>query len=427
MLRVLLVNPPIYDFCAYDFWLKPFGLLRVAGRLCGHVELELFDALDRTDPRMAQGRRVRSDRYGRGHFRKERIRTPDVLGDIPRRYHRFGVPRAVFREFLQQREPFDVALVQTGMTYWYPGVREVVEDLGSRAARTRIVLGGAYASLCTEHARSLGADVVIRKNDLTPLWEELGLPPLDEAPAWWDGYARLRTGILKLSDGCPFSCTYCASERLHEGFRPRPEGVVAAEVRRLLERGVRDIAFYDDALLYRAERSLLPFLATVGGTDSPVRFHTPNALHARYVTVDLARRMLAGRFKTFYLGLESASDAWQQRTGRKLTGDEFRQAVAYLREAGATYIHAYVLLGHPHSDPDSVAAALTLAQGLDVRVMLAEFSPLPGTPDGDACSAHTDLAEPLNHNKTAFPIRLWGREAVRRLKLLCRDGNRKVI
>ena len=31
--KILLVNPPIYDFSAYDFWLKPAGLLRVAGFL----------------------------------------------------------------------------------------------------------------------------------------------------------------------------------------------------------------------------------------------------------------------------------------------------------------------------------------------------------------------------------------------------------
>ena len=34
--RILLVNPPIYDFAAYDFWLKPYGLLRVAGLLIAH-------------------------------------------------------------------------------------------------------------------------------------------------------------------------------------------------------------------------------------------------------------------------------------------------------------------------------------------------------------------------------------------------------
>jgi len=45
--KILLVNPPIYDFSAYDFWLKPYGLLRVAGYLRGQAQLSLFDYLDR--------------------------------------------------------------------------------------------------------------------------------------------------------------------------------------------------------------------------------------------------------------------------------------------------------------------------------------------------------------------------------------------
>jgi len=424
-LRVLLVNPPIHDFCAYDFWLKPYGLLRVAGMLRGRCELAFFDGLDRSDPRMAKDGRLRSDRWGRGPFRKESLPLPGPLKGVPRRYHRFGLPRALFREFLAAREPFDAVLIQTGMTYWYPGVVEVMEDVRARDPQTRIVLGGAYASLCTTHAKALGAECVVAGGDLRPLWKTLKLEPVKEAPAWWDGYAQLRTGVLKLSDGCPFHCTYCAADRLHGGFAPRSVDVVVSEARSLAERGVRDIAFYDDALLYRAEETLLPFLERAGRAQWPIRFHTPNALHARFVTAELARRMVAGGFKTFYLGLENASAAWQERTGRKLTVEEFRRAVACLREAGATGVSAYVLLGHPHSDPESVAAAMALAHGLRVRVMLADFSPLPGTPDGDACGAHTDLSEPLNHNKTAFPIRLWGKEAIRKLKQLCKDGNRK--
>lgn len=48
--RILLVNPPIYDFSAYDFWLKPLGLLTVAGALAAHADLTLFDYLDRLHP-----------------------------------------------------------------------------------------------------------------------------------------------------------------------------------------------------------------------------------------------------------------------------------------------------------------------------------------------------------------------------------------
>ncbi len=32
-MKVLLLNPWIYDFAAYDLWLKPFGLLRVGALL----------------------------------------------------------------------------------------------------------------------------------------------------------------------------------------------------------------------------------------------------------------------------------------------------------------------------------------------------------------------------------------------------------
>ena len=49
--RILLVNPPIYDFAAYDFWLRPYGLLSVAGQLRGRAEFFLFDYLDRPEDR----------------------------------------------------------------------------------------------------------------------------------------------------------------------------------------------------------------------------------------------------------------------------------------------------------------------------------------------------------------------------------------
>jgi hypothetical protein len=421
MPRILLLNPPIYDFCAYDFWLKPYGLLRVAGMMRERAETDLFDYLDRCHSRMTHGTLLRSDRWGRGAYRKEPLPKPVALKDVRRRFSRFGLPREAFREFLAANEPYDAALIQTGMTYWYPGVREALEDIRARSPKTRIVLGGVYASLCPEHAAAQDADLVIRGSELKPLWDLLGIAPPQESPAWWEGYRQLRAGVLKLSDGCPFRCTYCASDRLHGGFTPRRQETVLAELNALTSRGVRDIAFYDDALLYRADDTLLPFLDRLPHDGPLVRFHTPNALHARFITADVAKRMVDGGFQTFYLGLESASAQWQEATGRKVTVEEFRQAVTYLREAGAEEIHAYVLLGHPSSGPESVSAALRFAQELRVRVMLAEFSPVPGTPDGDACASRVDLREPLNHNKTAFPIRAWGDTTVNRLKSQCRS------
>ena len=66
--RVLLVNPPIYDFTAYDFWLKPYGLLRVAGYMRGRADMHLFDYLDRYHPCLFEAWEPRSDAWGRGAF-----------------------------------------------------------------------------------------------------------------------------------------------------------------------------------------------------------------------------------------------------------------------------------------------------------------------------------------------------------------------
>ena len=42
---------------------------------------------------------------------------------------------------------------------------------------------------------------------------------------------------------------------------------------------------------------------------------------------------------------------------------------------------------------------MKFVHGLGIRVMLSEFSPIPNTPDGDACGEWIDLSEPLWHFK----------------------------
>jgi hypothetical protein len=122
-LQVLLVNPPIFDFTAYDFWLRPYGMLRVAGQMKHSCRLVFFDYLVSK----------RRDAWGRGPYDFGIVEKPKVLRDIPRNFRRFGRPRAEFREFLSTRT-FAVALIQTLMTYWYPGVQEVIEDIRDSAA-----------------------------------------------------------------------------------------------------------------------------------------------------------------------------------------------------------------------------------------------------------------------------------------------------
>lgn len=424
--RILLVNPPIYDFSAYDFWLKPYGMLRIAGFLRGKADFRLFDFMDRLDARVPPGR-YRADPWGRGEYYSEPAPKPALYGDLRRQFRRFGLSREQFHRFLSSDGPFDLALIQTGMTYWYLGVREVIDSLRIFLPETKIVLGGVYATICASHARSLGADLVVEGLDLAPLWRFLRLQPDPDPPPLWDLYPKLQTGVIKLADGCPFRCTYCSVPQVYPPFRARPLQRSLAELEWLIGLGAEHIAFYDDALLYRAEQILKPFLRETLRRNLRVNFHTPNALNARFLSRDLAELMTATGFKHFYLGFESSAYAWQKKTGGKVYAEEFERAVQNLIDAGADprLIHAYVIVGHPNADEQAVEESVEFAAGLGIRVMLSEFSPIPGTPDGESCREALDLEEPLWHNKTFFVIHRLGDLEINRLKNLVSRLNRR--
>jgi radical SAM superfamily enzyme YgiQ (UPF0313 family) len=427
-LEILLINPPICDFAAYDFWLKPYGLLSVAGYLRGKAEFTLFDYLDRLYPFAPGGKGLESDQWGRGRFYYERIPNPACLEAIPRYFRRFGLPRNIFRDFLTQQKNFDYVFVQTTMTYWYQGVAEVVEDVRDALPQAKIILGGNYITLCNNHARKLGADFLVQGINLEPLWEYLGISPDKNEPALWEAYKKLKVGVLKLSEGCPFSCTYCSVPKVYGRFRARPLKRSLAELELLAGCGVGNIAFYDDALLYEADKVFVPFLNEVIKRNIKVNFHCPNALNARFVTKELAELMVQSGFKMFYLGFESASSDWQKRTGSKVSCDELASAVKYLTAAGAESqnITAYQILGHPHGDVQELEESMRFVYSLGVRGMLADFSPIPSTPDGELCRKWVDMDEPLFHNKTAFPIILMGFDETNRLKDLQRKFNREL-
>ena len=433
--KILLVNPPIYDFAAYDFWLKPYGLLSIAGYLRGKVDFKLFDYLDRLHPFVAKQKKLESDRWGRGRFYFEKIPNPEILSHIPRYYRRFGLPRNIFQQFLAEQRQRDFVLIQTTMTYWYQGVQEVIEDIRKVWPKAKIILGGNYVTLCPEHAKKLGADFIVKGTELEPLWEYLNIKPDIKQPGLWELYEKLNVGVLKLSDGCPFNCTYCSVPRIYGKFKSRPLERSLAELELLAKRGAENVAFYDDALLFESGEVLQPFLEEILKRDIKVNLHSPNGLHARFITKELAELMVQAGFKTLYLGFESASPNWQKKTGSKVLSEELTSAVEHLTAAvrrtpygGAqrTNITVYQILGHPFSDIQQLEESMRFVNGLGIRGMLADFSPVPGTPDGEHCREWVDMDEPLFHNKTAFPIMLLGFDEVNRLKDLQRKLNRNL-
>lgn len=411
---ILLVNPPIYDFAAFDFWLKPLGMLTAAGQI--EADFVLFDFLDRTHSFYDNKPKYEDDEWGRGSFYSSKIPKPNVFKDIPRTFRRFGLPAEIFDEFLKTNKPCDFVFIQTVMTYWYLGYKEVIEEVKTYWPKAKIVLGGPYTKICPEHARSLGAEIEI------PLTMNIKQPPR------WDLYKNPTTATMKITRGCPFKCTYCTVPIFNDGFSAKPYDTIIEEFNFIISLGIKNIAFYDDALLYKSDEVIKPFLRYVVKSKVKINFHTPNAFNARFIDNELASLMIEGGFKSIYLGFESRENEFQKQTGSKIFDNEFSNAIKNLVYAGAERqnITAYLILGHPKFEIQDVEESLKYVNAIGIKSMLADFSPIPGTPDGKLCEKYVDMNEPLMHNKTVFPIKVFGADKVNKIKDLCRSLNKKV-
>jgi radical SAM superfamily enzyme YgiQ (UPF0313 family) len=422
--RILLINPWIYDFAAYCEWTEPLGLLSIAALLKENgYQVALLDCLDRRHPKLPSA--LRDDRYGCGKFLKTPVDKPAVLRKVPRRYGRYGLPIEAFQEELASHPRPDAILVTSGMTYWYPGPFEAIKRVKGHFPGVPVILGGVYATLCYNHAREMsGADYVVlgegelealrfadqltgRESDYSRYTESLdSFPwPLHELRRN-QGYAAIQT-----SRGCPFHCTYCASPMLHpQDFRRRDPRRVADEIEYCFrELGIRDFAFYDDALLVEAESHIHVLLDEVLHRGLACRFHTPNGLHARYIDQALAAKMYQAGFTTIRLGLETADAHEQLRTGSKVNNDDFRAAVHNLRTAGfaTRQITAYILMGLPGQSAREVMNSVDFVHQCGALAQITLYSLIPGTLEWERAvrQGHIDArADPLLHNDSLYPF-----------------------
>jgi radical SAM superfamily enzyme YgiQ (UPF0313 family) len=430
--QVLLLNPWIYDFAAYNLWIEPLGLLTIAATLRDNgYGVTVLDCLA---PHPGAPH-PRPD--GSGKFLKTLVDKPKPVASIPRRFGRYGLPLDRFEATLAAAPVPDLVMVASGMTYWYPGLVEAIRRVRVRFGAVPVALGGVYATLCPDHAgQHSGADQIIAGPGIVAalrLADEV--TGRDSDPG---RYAHSRTwpapahelvprgfaGLLT-SWGCPFGCTYCASHRLQPDFVQREPSAVVEEISVCVRHGIRDFAFYDDALLLNAGCHIVPILEGVIQRGLQVRFHTPNGLHASQISASLAILMRQAGLATLRISLETTDASRQLSTGGKVTTKAFAQAIANLQAAGfgPADLGAYILAGLPDQPLAEVEATVRFVHSLGIQAKLALFSPIPGTPDGDRVLPPD--ADPLLHNDSVYPY-LHGAGHVRDLqwiKLLAKEGN----
>lgn len=430
--RVILVNPPIYDFAAYDLFAKPLGLLHLGGRLRRTgFDVRLVDALDRRHPLLVKhfGPPKKIKHNGTGKYHTQTISKPSALSHIPRDYHRYGLPE----EFLAQALALagkdaakPLVLVTSMMTYWWPAVADAIGLVRNTLPNAAIALGGVYASLMPDHAQQqCRPDRVFPGTQPQDLFDWLKKLPnatdikndcrqddiLEPDYDFYDhplDYLTLITGI-----GCPFHCDYCAGGRLWPQWRRFPQEHIIGQITRQLHRmdehgGAKHIAFTDDALLVRSEEHFEPLFTKIASLGLNLRFHTPNGLHCRFITDSVARLMHLNRFDMIRLSYEAADARWQAAGDGKVTDRSFKTAIERLVKAGYNpgQLQVYILSGLPGQTLDEVAASARKVHDLGLIVRLCQYSPIPGTPLFEKTCREYNINpyEPLLHNNSVLPV-----------------------
>ena len=420
--HILLVNPWIHDFAAYDVWAKPMGLLILASILRDHgIKVSYIDCLDRFHPNAAE-----SDpfaRNGRGPYHKTKLPLPEGLDDTSRNFSRYGIEPDWFIEDLNHIEKPDLIFVTSVMTYWAPGVAETIAVLKEKYEDTPVVLGGIYATLFNEHAeKQSGADRVVSGQAETKILDivkeytgytidwKYDLNDINALPYPAYDLQRIINYVpILTAKGCPFSCSYCASGFLAPKWqRRRPEQVVA-EIKYWHDKyNVKDFAFYDDALLVDAKNHSEIIFKGIIDAQIKVNFHTPNALHVREITAEMARLMFKAGFKTLRLGVETTDFTKRNHLDTKITKSDFEKAVSALLSAGfpAEQTGAYLLTGLPGQSLDEVECSVRGVLKSGITPVLTHYTPIPHTSMWEEAKKHSrfDIEQnPVFTNNSILP------------------------
>ncbi len=405
--NILLINPYIEDFSAYDHFSKPLGLIWLSSYLREHFNVYFINALNRLP------QKVKFKPDGTGDFPKKKIPPPEILKDIPREFKRYGIDEDIFIKKLSEIEKPDYIFITSGMTYWYTGIQYTISLIKEIYPEIPIILGGIYASILPEHAKKvINADHIIPYQNIDFVLSELEkiLDVKFSRDFKFPDYEILGEYYylpLLSSTGCIFNCSYCIGHKLNHfsQFDPVKFAELIYDLNKKFD--CTNFAFYDDALLVNSEKHIIPLLEKIIEYNINVKFYTPNGLHIRFLNSHIAYLMKKAGFVDIRLSLESIDENFQTRKGNKTSKDEFKKAIEILYDAGFNKenIKVYTLLNIPEVENKTVEKTMEWIYNNGGQPMLAFYSPIPGTIDFEKAKKITPLDEPLFQNNTVYLYR----------------------
>ena len=219
----------------------------------------------------------------------------------------------------------DLIYVTSLFTYSWRNVHEAVQYYKDRYPNVKLWLGGIYASIWPEHAKTSGADFVHEG-----IFHEVEdyLPAYDLVDDWWNG------SILFSSRGCIRNCHYCAVPKI-EGKHSR----VLHTIRDLIYPKHSRVILFDNNILGAPNwREILDELYEIG-----LKVDFNQGLDARLINKENAEKLAKLKIPEIRIACDD-----------KFMIPHIERAIKYLNDAGITSkrLFAYTLFNRTDTPQD---------------------------------------------------------------------------
>lgn len=185
-------------------------------------------------------------------------------------------------------------------------------------------------------------------------------------------------GLLMGSRGCPFNCTYCASNIMwHRKVRYRSIANIIGEIKQVQQRyGTCQFSFEDDSFTANS-KIIMEFCRQV--IEQKLQINWSAITRINLLTEEMVRQMQRAGCNHIRVGIETGSEKILKDTCKGLTLDEMRRGAKILHKLGM-YWSAYFMVGLPTETEEDIRATISFMQEIKPDyVTLSIFTPYPGT------------------------------------------------
>ena len=399
-MKILLIDPPFYRFFNYFNRYFPLGLSYLASTLrkAGH-QVTLYDAdcnknakgMDYT--RLPEKYRIylKELRNPENPIIKEISETlikyqPDVVGitvmtpkaasaftiaSLVKKHNKnchvvFGGPHATLKpdEVLKNTEDVDFVVNGEGEIV----LLELVNALSAK--------NNDFSTISGLSCRGGGKGVTNNTKKFIDNLDSLTFPDR-ETLLGLDTYTSEDMGLLMGSRGCPYSCSYCATQIWTRKVRYRSLENILEEIKYVRERyGTRQFTFKDDSFTVNRKR-VMDFCNKL--MDAGIKINWDCNTRVDLVDSELLMTMKKAGCNSIKVGIESGSERILKLMDKGITLERTKEAARLFREAGIHWT-AYFMMGIPTETKEDVQKTLELLYKIKPSfASIGVYEPFPGT------------------------------------------------